>query len=166
MTWAITALSDAITSAALAQGGEQAAPVQAVGVPGASATPVAVPAAGEAAPLVNGPTTQPQGASGGMGMMIWLLPLVMIVMILMTSQAGKKDRKRREEMMKSLKRQDKVVTAGGIIGTIIEMNDDEVVLRVEEGKLRVSRASVSSVLREGKATTVAEVKGEAKVLNS
>lgn len=167
MASAIHALSDALTSAVLAQAADSAAPatsapVQAVGVPVAPGTTASTEAA---TPL--GPTpTAPQGQGGGMGMMIWLLPLVMIVMILMTSQAGKKDRKRREEMIKSVKRQDKIVTAGGIIGTVVEMNDDEVVLRVEEGKIRVSKASIGQVLRESKPGSVAELKADGKPVNA
>lgn len=90
------------------------------------------------------------------------LILVVVVMFIMTSQMGKRDKKRREELMKGIKRQDKVITAGGIIGTVIEMNDDEVVLRVEEGKIRVSKASIGQVLREAKPGSVAELKADGK----
>jgi preprotein translocase subunit YajC len=50
-------------------------------------------------------------------------------------------------MMSSMKKSDKVMTAGGIIGTIAEMTDDEVVLRLEEGKVRVSRSSIQAVIK-------------------
>lgn len=166
MALAIHALSDALTSAVLAQAGESApvagasiAPVEAVGVP------VPGQATSEAAQPLGGTPAPSGGPAGGGTMIFWLLPIMVIFMILMTSQAGKKDRKRREELMKSIKRQDKVITGGGIIGTVIEMNDDEVVLRVEEGKIRVSKASIGQVLREAKPGSVAELKADGKPVN-
>lgn len=53
-------------------------------------------------------------------------------------------RRQREHLalLSSLKRGDRVITAGGIIGTIEDINENEVVLAVEEGKLRVSKTSI------------------------
>jgi preprotein translocase subunit YajC len=68
-------------------------------------------------------------------------------------------------MMASLKKQDKVQMIGGEIGTIAELTDDEVVLRVEEGRIRFARSAVQAVLAsKGKpeSTMISELKGEAK----
>jgi len=53
-------------------------------------------------------------------------------------------RRQREHLalLSSLKRGDRVMTAGGIIGTIEDIDENEVVLAVEEGKLRVSKSSI------------------------
>ncbi|MEN3009491.1 MAG: preprotein translocase subunit YajC [Candidatus Bipolaricaulaceae bacterium] len=53
-------------------------------------------------------------------------------------------RRQREHLalLSSLKRGDRVITAGGIIGTIEDIDENEVVLAVEEGKLRVSKTSI------------------------
>ncbi len=53
-------------------------------------------------------------------------------------------RRQREHLalLSSLKRGDRVMTAGGIIGTIEDIDENEVVLVVEEGKLRVSKSSI------------------------
>jgi preprotein translocase subunit YajC len=45
-------------------------------------------------------------------------------------------------LLSSLKRGDRVVTAGGIIGTIEDIDENEVVLAVEEGKLRIAKSSI------------------------
>jgi preprotein translocase subunit YajC len=45
-------------------------------------------------------------------------------------------------LLSSLKRGDRVVTAGGIIGTIEDIDQNEVVLAVEEGKLRIAKSSI------------------------
>lgn len=53
-------------------------------------------------------------------------------------------RRQREHLalLSSLKRGDRVMTAGGVIGTIEDIDENEVVLAVEEGKLRVSKTSI------------------------
>ena len=59
----------------------------------------------------------------------------------------KKD-KQRNEMRKNLKKNDKVVTIGGIHGVVKSITEDEVVLLVDEAKdvkLRMSRQSILNV---------------------
>ena len=54
-------------------------------------------------------------------------------------------------------------TLGGMIGTVVEMTDDEVVLRVEEGRIRMTKGAIQQVItRDGKPASLAEVKGETK----
>lgn len=57
-------------------------------------------------------------------------------------------RKQQQSMMSSLKVKDKVVTVGGIIGTISSINEkeDEVTLRLDEGKMKVLKSSILKVL--------------------
>ncbi|MNW18285.1 preprotein translocase subunit YajC [compost metagenome] len=56
-------------------------------------------------------------------------------------------------MLKALKKGDKIVTIGGLHGTIVELSDDIVVLRVNDvTKLTFDRGSISH------AVTVAEEK--------
>ncbi|HEU67920.1 MAG TPA: preprotein translocase subunit YajC [Candidatus Acetothermia bacterium] len=56
--------------------------------------------------------------------------------------------KEHRDLLGSLKRGDRVVTAGGILGTIEEMSDDSVVLVVEDGKLRLSKGSIVAKVRK------------------
>jgi preprotein translocase subunit YajC len=54
-------------------------------------------------------------------------------------------RRRQKEHMSliaSLKRGDRVITAGGIIGTVEDIDENEVILAVEEGKLRIAKSSI------------------------
>jgi len=134
--------------------------VNPVGVPG-STPGVAGGTTGGSQPL-PAPST---GAAGGMSQMFWLFPVLIIAMILMTTLTGRKDKKKRAELMSSLKKQDKVQMIGGEIGTIVELSDDEVVLRVEEGRIRYARSAVQTVLAsKGKpdSTSISELKGEPK----
>ncbi len=61
--------------------------------------------------------------------------------------------KRRErehrKLIQSLKRGDRVVTAGGIYGTIDKIDDDTVILSLEEGaKVRIAKSSIVEKVRK------------------
>ncbi|NOX44515.1 MAG: preprotein translocase subunit YajC [Caldiserica bacterium] len=61
--------------------------------------------------------------------------------------------KRRErehrKLIQSLKRGDRVVTAGGIYGTIDKIDDDTVILSLEEGaKVRIAKTSIVEKVRK------------------
>ncbi len=112
-----------------------------VGVPvsgGTSATPTST---GTAAPA-TGARPAPSGAE-----MLWPFLVMIAIFAIMTPLMGRKEKKRRQELMSSLKKQDKVLTNGGIVGTIVELSDDEAVLRVEEGRIRILRTAIAQVLK-------------------
>jgi len=56
--------------------------------------------------------------------------------------------KEHRDLLGSLKRGDRVVTAGGILGTIEEIAEDSIVLTVEDGKLRLSKGSIVNKVRK------------------
>jgi len=56
--------------------------------------------------------------------------------------------KEHRDLLGSLKRGDRVITAGGIFGTIEEISEDSVTLTVEEGKLRLSKGSIVDKVRK------------------
>ena len=79
-----------------------------------------------------------------------LIALVFYFLLFMPMQ---KQKKKVAEMLRNLKSGDVVATNGGIVGTIVSVDEDTVVLRVKPDnlKLQFSRASVNSlVLPEGK----------------
>lgn len=76
------------------------------------------------------------------------IPVIFIIMYLLIIAPQRKKEKQRTEMRKSLKKNDKVVTIGGINGVVKSLNDNEVVILVDESKdvkLRMSRQSVLTV---------------------
>lgn len=127
----------------------------------AMAPPVAGrPGAGEGATV--DPGAQPLGPAGGPagpapnpfgGGFLFIMIGIFVLMILMTTMGQRKEKKRREEMLGALGRYDRVQTAGGMIGTIVELKDDEVVLKVDEAtntKVHVVRSAVQAVLKKGR----------------
>jgi len=88
--------------------------------------------------------------------------LMMAGILVMTSLAGRKERKKHAALMAGLGKKDKVRAAGGIIGTIIELKNDEVLLetdRASNTRIRVARSSISSVI-ESKSTLAPEANTE------
>ena len=60
----------------------------------------------------------------------------------------RRQQKNQKEMIKSLESGQTVLTSGGIIGTIVAVNDDTLILRIKPDnlKLQVSRSSVTSLV--------------------
>jgi preprotein translocase subunit YajC len=90
-------------------------------------------------------------APAGPGMMGAVLPLILIMVIfyfLMIMPAQRRQKKV-AEMLRNLKTGDKVITNGGIYGTIAGMDDDSVQLRIaEQVKIKVSRAAIAGLQAE------------------
>ncbi len=77
--------------------------------------------------------TQPQGSpqGGGATLLIGLM-LAMGVFFLMTSRSQKRDRKKKADMIDNLSKNDRVMTIGGVIGTVVGVKEHEVTLKVDE----------------------------------
>ncbi len=107
-------------------------PIQ-TGTPAPTAAPAGSPAAGQAAdansPGPAGPKPPPSFFEQ-YGM--FLLLGVVLVFFLMTSRSRKKQESKRKEMINNMKKGDRVTTIGGIIGTIIEVKENEIVVKVDE----------------------------------
>lgn len=87
-----------------------------------------------------------------------LVPIILIFgvfyfLIILPSQ--RKEKKQREALFSALKKNDEVVTAGGIIGVVQSIKDDEVTIRIDENaKMRVLKSSIARIIpKETPATT-------------
>ena len=93
------------------------------------------------------------GSGDGMGGMASLLPIVMIFAIiyfLMIRPQQKRDQQHKA-MLKALKPGDRVMTAGGIYGTLLEVNDDTVLMDLgNKVVITVARQSVGTLMPKGK----------------
>ena len=76
---------------------------------------------------------------------LWFVVLIAIFWFLLL-RPQRQEQKRREDMIKSLQRGAKVVTMGGLHGTIVDLNDETAILRIaDKVDITVSRTSVGSV---------------------
>ncbi len=90
-----------------------------------------------------------------------LIGVLLVMMLLMTSLSSRRERKKRATLMSALKKHDRVQTSSGIIGTVVEMNPDDVILRVDEStntRIRFARAAISSIIKPAK--DAADSKGD------
>ena len=73
------------------------------------------------------------GSAGG-SWYIWIILIVVFVgMILMTVIPQRKQKKKMQEMMSSMAVGDQIMTIGGFIGTIVEINSDNDRLTINVG---------------------------------
>ncbi len=109
------------------------------------------------------PATQPGGgAAGGNGggspfgsmkLMIIMVGGFFLLYIWM-GRSRRKQKRQRQEMLTSLKKGDKITSIGGIVGTVIEVRDDEVTVKVDETgnvRMKFARWAIRGVGEVGKA---------------
>nr|WP_261381206.1 preprotein translocase subunit YajC [Paenibacillus cremeus] len=85
------------------------------------------------------------------------LVLMFVVLYFLLIRPQQKRQKTRNSMLGNLKKGDKIVTIGGLHGTILEINDETVILRVNDvTKLTFDRSAINSVTAS--ATTAEEKK--------
>jgi preprotein translocase subunit YajC len=74
------------------------------------------------------------------------LVLMFVVLYFLLIRPQRKRQKTRNEMLGNLKKGDKVVTIGGLHGTVLEIADTTVILRVNDvTKLTFERSAVNAV---------------------
>ena len=84
---------------------------------------------------------------------VGFLPLLVIVAIfyLLVFMPMQRQKKQQAQMLKDLQNGNVVLTTGGIVGTIVSINnDDTLILRVKPDnlKLQVARSAVSGLVKE------------------
>jgi preprotein translocase subunit YajC len=80
--------------------------------------------------------------------MLAFLAVIFVFFWFVMIRPQRKRQKEHQNMMETLNRGDRVITAGGIYGTIESLSEDSVILKMEGGQtIRVARGSVA-VVRE------------------
>ena len=94
-----------------------------------------------------------QGAGDGGSGLVSLLPLVLIFVVFyfLLIRPQQKKMKAHKAVVQALRRGDRVVTAGGLIGTVSKVvSDTELQVEVAEGvRVRVVRSTIQDVLTKG-----------------
>ena len=77
--------------------------------------------------------------------------LIMVIFYVLLILPAQRRQKKTQEMLGALKNGDKVVTTGGLFGTIVGLEGDSVQLRIaDQVKVKVLRSAVASLQPEGK----------------
>ena len=107
------------------------------------------------------PEGQEQGTEGGgqpgtppatdacSGMMLPMVAVFAVIYFLMIRPQRKQEKQRRA-MLGAVQKGDKVVTSGGIHGTITNMGEDTITLRVDNIKMTVDRSAIGRVINGDK----------------
>ena len=70
-------------------------------------------------------------------MTIAMLVLLILVFYFMVIRPENKRKKAAEELRNGLKKGDKITTIGGIVGTIVQVNDDTIVIETSDDRVRI-----------------------------
>jgi preprotein translocase subunit YajC len=90
---------------------------------------------------------QATGSSGFGGFLI-PLGLMFAIMYFMVIMPQQRQRKKTQEMLGALKAGDKIITNGGIYGTVNGIDGDSVILKISsepQVKIRIARAAIAQV---------------------
>ncbi len=131
----------------------------------------APPLAGEAvAPSTTASTTAAGTVPAGTGPtaarpaqdpfgMIWMLIPFLVIMVLVSVMGSRRDKKKRIALMSSIKKHDEVQTTGGIIGSVVELKDDTVVLKIDENsnvRMTFAKSAIVQVISSGSSSEVVQ----------
>ena len=119
---------------------------------------IAVPkGSGSSAPAGGGQAAEPEGFPPMMFIMLAVLILFMFLPML-----TQKKEKRRVARMKDLKKHDRVITTGGIFGTIVSLDEDVVTLEVgKDMRMKLKRSSIFDLENGAELDAAATAKGKA-----
>jgi preprotein translocase subunit YajC len=89
-----------------------------------------------------------QASGGGFGGFLIPLGLMFAIMYFLVIMPQQRQRKKMQAMLAELKAGDKVITSGGIYGTINGIDGDSVILKISsepQVKIRIARAAIAQV---------------------
>ena len=92
---------------------------------------------------------QSAGANSALAMFLQVLPILAIglVFYFLVIAPANKQRRKTESMLSSLKKGDRVVTSGGIYGTVQGVEAEVVYLKIADNvKVKLARSAVTSIV--------------------
>ena len=100
-------------------------------------------------------TTAQQGGNAAGGWTMWvMLLLIFVIMWFFMIRPQRKQQKELQKFRDGLKKGDKVVTIGGIYGTVVEIKDKSVLIEVDKDvKIRVDKNAVQGDFSESEAAS-------------
>jgi preprotein translocase subunit YajC len=108
--------------------------------------------------LQAGQAARPQG---GVGMFTALLPflLVFVIFYLLIVMPQRKKQKKHMTMVEQLKPGDRLITSGGIYGTVMGVQPDRIELKVAANvKIDITKSAVAVILGQGQGQTTGEAR--------
>lgn len=105
--------------------------------------------------LAMAPPQQGGSAEGSLFSTLLMFALIIGIFYFLILRPQQKRQKERQKLLEALKKGDRVVTTGGLHGTIAGIDEKTVLLQVGDNiKMKFERSAVTSVIREGETKTV------------
>lgn len=95
----------------------------------------------------------PQEAPGGGGLLFTLMPLLLIFLVFyfFIIRPQKKREDERKSMIEAVRKGDRIVTAGGIHGRVLQVDETSVLAEVDSNvKVRIEKNALASVTTKDK----------------
>jgi preprotein translocase subunit YajC len=104
------------------------------------------------APSIDVPLLAQVSAPGGSSFQFLFLMVVLFgIMYVVMIMPAQRQRKKLAQMIAALKNGDKVITNGGIYGTVVGLDNESVQLRIaDQVKIRVARSAIAGLQPEAK----------------
>jgi len=107
--------------------------------------------------MMAAPGADPAAGSASIVPTLITFGLVFVIFYFLIIRPQNKKQKETKKMLESLKKGDKVVSIGGIRGTIQAIKDDTVVVKVDTNtKMTFSRSAISNVVEQSRPSKKAE----------
>ena len=107
--------------------------------------------------------------TGGMGSTVVMLVLMLAIFYFMLIRPENKRKKEAEEMRSAIRKGDKIVTIGGIVGTVVDVKEKNIVVetsadqvRIELAKWALSTNETAAEAKKAEAKKAEEAKAKAK----
>ena len=96
------------------------------------------------------PAEEAPAGGGGLGPLMF--PLLIVVMIFMLMPLFNKRERQRKARIGELKKHDKIVTTGGIYGTVVSLDEQNLSVEISKDvRVKIRRSSVYDIERPGDA---------------
>ncbi len=93
--------------------------------------------------------TQQTAPSGGFGSLLPMLAFMFIIIYFFMIRPEQKKQKERAEMLKNIKKGDKVLTAAGILGVVGNIKENTVMIKIGENSVvEFTKSAITSVINE------------------
>ena len=90
------------------------------------------------------PGTQPN-PTGQMFQMLGMVVFFIVVMYFIMIRPQQKKAREHDQLLKSLKPKDKIVTSGGVVGIVVSVGELSVTIRSADTKLEVLKSAVTEI---------------------
>lgn len=114
---------------------------------------------GMASPVLAQEGGKPAPGGFGFGSFLPMMLVMFLIIYFLMIRPEQKKQKEKRTMLQNVKKGDKVLTVGGIYGTVSNVKDDTIMLRIGDNTtVKFSKSAISSVITKDDETKTSEDK--------